>query len=234
MHRAVMTGWIVLFAEQRFWSPQIKEASRKENTMKRTSGKYLAGLYPLALAFWLVAGARAQSQPIPQPPAEIQSLEKALVGRWSTTYDFVPGIMSPNVKGTGSGEELWRTSPGGFVLMEEEQIHTPFGEMFVFAIHWWDKRTNSLRGMLCNNSGPGACNVDTYSNSTLKWDGKQFTIDMQFPEHGKKMLWHEVWSDITATSFTQTGDVGEVGGALKRAVTIHGTKLAERASGTAK
>jgi hypothetical protein len=48
------------------------------------------------------------------------------------------------------------------------------------------------------------------------------------------MLWHEVWSDITATSFTQTGDVGEVGGALKRAVTIHGTKLAERASGTAK
>ena len=100
------------------------------------------------------------------------------------------------------------------------------GEFFVFAIHWWDKSTNSLRGMLCNNSGPAACNVDSYSNSTLKWDGKQLTIDMQFPEHGKKMLWHEVWSDITSTSFTQTGDVGEVGGPLKRAVTIHGTKVA--------
>jgi len=203
--------------------------------MNWRSSKYLAALCPVTLAFASAAGAQAQSQAVPQPPAEIQGLEKALVGRWSTTYDFVPGAMSPNVKGTGSGEELWRTSPGGFVLMEEEQIHAPFGVMFVFAIHWWDKSTNSLRGMLCNNSGPAACNVDTYSNSTLKWDGNQLTIDMQFPDHGKKMLWHEVWSDITATSFTQTGDVGEVGGPLKRAVTIRGTKLAaERTPDSAK
>ncbi|HXS76142.1 MAG TPA: hypothetical protein VN753_08195 [Terracidiphilus sp.] len=200
--------------------------------MNWRSSRNLAGLYPMALIVgWVTA--QAQSQALPQAPAEIRSLEKALVGRWSTSYDFVPGIMSPNVKGTGSGEELWRTSPGGFVLMEEEQLHAPFGEMFVFAIHWWDKSTNSLRGMLCNNSGPAACNVDTYFNSTLKWDGKQLTIDMQFPEHGKKMLWHEVWSDITATSFTQTGDVGEVGGALKRAVTIHGTKVSGNAPDSA-
>jgi hypothetical protein len=201
--------------------------------MKWRSCKFLAGLYPVALLFGCVAGAQAQSKAVPQPPPEIQSLEKALVGRWSTTYEFEPGAMTPNAKGTGSGEELWRTSPGGFVLMEEEQIHTPSGVMFVFAIHWWDKSTNSLRGMLCNNSGPAACNVDTYSNSTLKWDGKQLTIDMQFPEHEKKMLWHEVWSDISPTSFTQIGDVGEVGGPLKRAVTIHGTKNAEHAPGSA-
>jgi hypothetical protein len=81
--------------------------------------------------------------------------------------------------------------------------------------------------MLCNNSGPAACNVESYSNSTLKWDGKQLIIDMQFPQKDKKMLWHEVWSDITATSFTQTGEIGEVGGQLKRAVTVHGTKLAK-------
>jgi len=39
------------------------------------------------------------------------------------------------------------------------------------------------------------------------------------------MIWHEVWSGISASSFTQTGDMGEVGGTLKRAVTIHGTKV---------
>jgi hypothetical protein len=39
------------------------------------------------------------------------------------------------------------------------------------------------------------------------------------------MLWHEVWSDITATSFKQIGDMGEFGGPLKRAVTIQGTKI---------
>jgi len=39
-----------------------------------------------------------------------------------------------------------------------------------------------------------------------------------------------VWSGITATSFTQTGEMGEVGGPLKLAVTIHGTKLAPEAA----
>lgn len=82
-------------------------------------------------------------------------------------------------------------------------------------------------GMLCNNSGPGACDVNSYYNSTLKWNGKQLTIDMKSLRNGKKMLWHEVWSNITAASFTQTGDIGEVGGPLKRAVTIHGTKVGE-------
>lgn len=108
--------------------------------------------------------------------------------------------------------------------MEEEHVRAPSEEMFLIAFHWWDKTNNSLRGMLCNNSGPTACDFNTYSSSSLKWDGKQLTIDMEFPQNGKKMTWHEVWSGITGTSFTQTGEMGEVGGALKRAVTIHGTK----------
>lgn len=74
------------------------------------------------------------------------------------------------------------------------------------------------------------CDFNTYSNSSLKWDGKQLTIDLDFPQGGKKMTWHEVWSGITATSFTQTGDMGELGGPLKRAITIHGTNLASEAA----
>ena len=69
--------------------------------------------------------------------------------------------------------------------------------------------------------------MDTYLNSTLKWDGKQLTIDLQFPQNGKKMQWHEVWSDISSTSFTQTGEMGEVGGPMKRVLTIHGTRIVE-------
>jgi len=41
------------------------------------------------------------------------------------------------------------------------------------------------------------------------------------------MMWHEAGSGVTATSFSQTGDMGEVGGPLKREVTIHGTKVAD-------
>ena len=170
---------------------------------------------------------RASSSADPAP--ELQDLEKALAGNWTTSYDFAPGGMSPN-GGTGTGEENWRTGPGGYVLMEEEHVRGPAGEMFLIALQWWDNTTKSLRGMLCNNSGPAACDFNTYSNSSLNWDGKQLTIDLGFPQNGKKMTWHEVWSGITATSFTQTGEMGEVGGPLKRAVTIHGTKLAPEAA----
>ncbi len=161
-----------------------------------------------------------------QPGLEMQSLAKALKGNWSTTYEFEPGGISPT-GGTGTGEENWRTGPGGYVLIEEEHVRAPSHEVFLIAFHWWDKTTNRLRGMLCNNSGPAACDFNSYSNSSLKWDGKQLTIDLEFPQNGKKMTWHEVWSGITATSFTQTGEMGEVGGPLKRADTIHGSKLTE-------
>ena len=160
-----------------------------------------------------------------EPAPEMRSLAKALSGNWTTTYEFASGGLS-QTGGTGSGEENWRTGPGGYVLMEEEHVRSPSSEMFLIAFHWWDKTTNSLRGMLCNNSGPAACDFNTYSNSSLQWDGKQLTIDLQFPQSGKNMTWHEVWSGITATSFTQIGEMGAAGGPLKRAITIHGTKVA--------
>jgi hypothetical protein len=175
------------------------------------------------------AGANPASSVV-DPAPELQSLEKALTGNWSTSYDFAPGGMSSS-GGTGTGEENWRTGPSGYVLMEEEHVREPAGEMFLIALHWWDKTTKSLRGMLCNNSGPAACDFNTYSNSSLSWNGKELTIDMEFPQDGKKMIWHEVWSGITATSFTQTGDMGEVGGPLKRAVTIHAVKVSTETTG---
>jgi hypothetical protein len=161
------------------------------------------------------------------PTSEIQSLARTLKANWSTTYEFAPGGISPT-GGTGTGEENWRTGPSGYVLMEEEHVHTPSEEMFLIAFHCWDNTTKTLRGMLCNNSGPAACDFNTYSNSSLNWDGKQLTIDMGFPQGDKKMTWHEVWSGITATSFTQIGEMGEVGSPLKRTVTISGTKSGDR------
>ena len=74
------------------------------------------------------------------PSPEMRSLAKAFVGRWSTTYKYEPGGMAAN-GGTGKGEEVWRTGPGGYTLMEEEHIQAPFGEVFLFALQWWDKST---------------------------------------------------------------------------------------------
>jgi hypothetical protein len=99
--------------------------------------------------------------------------------------------------------------------MEEERIPSAL-----------DNETHSLKGILCNNSGSGACNVDSYYRSKLTWDGKQFTVNLVFSQGEKMMVWHEVFSDFTRNSFTQTGDIGEVGGPLKRVVTLHATRVA--------
>jgi hypothetical protein len=159
---------------------------------------------------------------------EMQSLIKAIAGRWSTSIKLEPSGATPN-GGVGEGEEIWRPGPGGFTLLEEEHNRTPYGERFLLALQWWDKSTNSLQGMLCNGSGPAGCNLES-TKSVLKWDGQRFVIDMEFSSHDKRMMWHEVFTDFTPKSFTQTGDVGEVDGPLKRSITIHATKIGEVSS----
>jgi hypothetical protein len=170
------------------------------------------------------------------------SLAKALAGKWSVIANFGSEEAIPNVAsgkqqsgGTGSGEEFWRLGPGGFTFIDEEDIRAPFGEVFLVGFVWWDATTHSFRGMECTSQNPRGCDVQSsLQGVSLKWDGKQLVIDMDTSENGKKMIWHEVWSDITANSFTQTGYMGEAGGPLKRAVTIHGTRIADNSKESSK
>jgi hypothetical protein len=160
----------------------------------------------------------------PQSSPKIQSLIKALSGKWSVSVKFEPNSVD------GTGEETWRAGPGGFTFLEEEHLPTPKGEVFLLGIIWWDGKTKSLQGMECNNQLPYTCDLKgALKDITMKWDEKQFTIDeLETSDDGKKtMMWHEVWSDITPTSFTQTGDVGDPGGPFKRFLTIHGTRLSD-------
>lgn len=175
--------------------------------------------------------------PAAQPaPAEVLSLAKALAGTWSITARFGPNEPIPNVTsknessaGVARGQEVWRSGPGGFTLIDEEDIHAPFGEVFLVGILWWDNATKTLRGMECTNQNRHGCDLDgALHGVSLSWDGRQLVIDMHLVKNGKKMAWHEVWKDITANSFTQIGEMGEEGGPLERAVTIQGTKVADK------
>jgi hypothetical protein len=162
------------------------------------------------------------------PAPAMVSLTKALAGTWSTTYSFIPEVPAAG-DSTARGEVDWELGPGGFTLLEKEHVSRVWGEQFLFMIVWWDDGTHRLRGMLCSNSGAEACDVTSYATSTLSWDGKAFVLDFRFAEGGRQMRWHGVWSSITATSFTETGDVGEPSGTLKRVLTIHATRLAQTA-----
>ena len=175
----------------------------------------------------LSAAAQGSKSGALQSSPEIQSLIKALSGKWSVSVKFEPNAAMPG-GADGEGEETWRAGPGGFTFLDEEHLPTPGGEIFLLGILWWDAKTKSFHGMECNNQLPYTCDLKGALNDiTMKWDGKELTIDeLETSPDGKKTMWHEVWSDITPTSFTQTGDMGAPGGPFNRFSTIHGTRVA--------
>ena len=176
-----------------------------------------------SLATLCVAANVCQGQS-PRPAPTMVSLTKALAGTWTTTYDtFIPD--GPTADGTARGYVVWEAGPGGFTLLEKERVATASGEQFLLLIVWWDDSTHRLRVMRCDNSGAEACDVTSHANSTLSWDGKSLVLDFGFVDGGKQMRWHGVWSDITATSFKETGDVGEAKGTLKRVLSGHAMRV---------
>jgi len=195
--------------------------------MKKVFRSALISLVLLTVCGVSIPTPKAQSlTSAPQPSPEIASLAKALTGEWSLSVKFEPNSSAPNGL-TNTGEETWRPGPGGFTLLEEEHLRMPEGDLFLLGILWWNTATKSLHGMECQNLLPYTCYVKGAQNDiTMNWDGKQFVIDeIETSKSGKKSVWHEVWSDITSNSFTQTGEYGEPGGPRKRLFTIHATRV---------
>jgi hypothetical protein len=169
------------------------------------------------------ASQSAASQSAAQPSAEMQSLIKALSGRWSLTAQFAGS------NAIFKGEEVWHAGPGGLTLVEEESLHSPGRDLLLLGVIWWDNTTQSFHGMECNNGLAYGCDLKGALNDiTLEWDGKQLVLTEQENHNGKKTVWHEEFSEITATSFTQTGDSSDAaGGPSTRVLTIHATKVAD-------
>jgi hypothetical protein len=160
------------------------------------------------------------------PNQAMRTLAQALSGTWSLAIRFESESgSSPAVE--KQGEETWRAGPGGLVIAQEERFETPDRPVFLFGLIWWDSKTKDFHGMECNSQNAHVCDVKgSLTDISLNWDGKQLIIDeIEKSTEGKKMLWHEVYSDITPTSFTQTGESGEPGGPLKRLLTIHATRV---------
>jgi len=145
------------------------------------------------------------------------------------TEKFEPDEWTPT-GGTGEGEEVWRSGPGGFTLMEEVHWNDPSGKTFYgLALMWWNA-SKGFQGIWCESDNPNGCDLAGAGTGSCKWQNNQLVIDTEFERHGKKFAWHEVFSDITPTSFTQTADIGEKGGSLKRWLTIHATRVAKTTS----
>lgn len=165
-----------------------------------------------------------QSPAPPQPAPQIQSLLKALSGHWITEEKYERGFLTPD-GGTGHGDTIFRPGPGGFTIQEEYHSHTPAGELFGFGLIWFDATKGTLQHIWCINVYPDGCEMfPPPSQPGPRWDGKQLVLHVESGQNGQKLIFHEVISDITSTSFTQIADVGENGAAPKRWFTIHATK----------
>jgi len=160
----------------------------------------------------------------PQPAPQILSLTKALAGEWITQESYEPIFMTPT-GGVGRGEQVFRTGPGGFVLTEEYHSKTPAGELFGFGVIWWDE-SKGLQHLWCINIYPTGCEMfPPPPQPGPQWDGKRLVLHLEGEQDGKKLVWHEVISDVTSNSFTQTADISESGGPLKRWFTTHAVRV---------
>jgi hypothetical protein len=162
----------------------------------------------------------------------MQSVEKALGGTWAVEDTFAPMTGDADKidtarGGTGHGVQVWRSGPGGFTFMEEEHNFTPAGEVFIVGYMWWDATKKAFGGMECNSQWPQGCDPkSSLSLVDVSWDGKKLVVDFKSDKDPKKIVWHEVFSEITPTSFLQTADVAQADGALKRWLTIHARRIA--------
>ncbi|HJT54221.1 MAG TPA: hypothetical protein VJ848_10250 [Candidatus Angelobacter sp.] len=195
-----------------------------------------AHVFVIAALLGFPLHAQAQEAPKPTPPsssapssqADMQSLIKALSGKWSLEVKFEPDKSAANAAAK-HGEEVWRAGPGNLTFTQEE--HLPIGgeDLVLFGIIWQDSKTKDFHGMECNNHNPHVCDVKgSLTDISIQWDGKAFVINEQEPSpSGGRRLWRESILDITATSFTQTGDACNLdGSACKRLLTIHATRTA--------
>ncbi|HXY09444.1 MAG TPA: hypothetical protein VEI52_16495 [Terriglobales bacterium] len=73
-----------------------------------------------------------------------------------------------------------RETTMGYTLIEEERLRAGGEDLFIFALHWQDQSTKRFQGLLSNNSGPSTCDMDSYYDGSLEWDGRQFVIDLDF------------------------------------------------------
>lgn len=173
------------------------------------------------------AGQSAPKREAPSPNP-LQALSRALAGKWQLDVRFEAAPSTGNKVVEGPGEESWSAGPGGITLVEQEHMPSPYGDTFLMGVIWWDSARNHLGGMECNSYSPATCDLKGALNDiSISWDGTKFQIDEMETHNGKHTVWHEYWTDITADSFTQMGDVTQPDGTTTHFMTIHGRRVNE-------
>jgi len=153
--------------------------------------------------------------------AQMKRLAQALKGAWSTTIKDEPTPENPKGE-TYAGREVW-SEPGGGPLIEQYHAQPSSGEDLETALFWWDVKTHKYKGLWCAAINDEGCN-----GFQATWKEKDFVNDGEWLYHGKRLSWRDVFTFPTSDSFVQTLYIGEPGGELKLASTIHAMRVAPK------
>ena len=174
------------------------------------------------ISFLVAAPARPGSQ---GSSTDLQSLARLLDGTWKLTVRFEPTPQIPQGL-QGTGEETWRPGPGGLTLTDEESFAAGAIKMTLVGLFWMDRATGQLHALDCNNQNAHTCDLEDAGGAVVvHWNGRELVVEE--PESGpdgKPLISRVVWSDIMASSFTETGYLGPPGGPFRKAMTLLATR----------
>ena len=163
-----------------------------------------------------------------QPTGEMQSLIKAFSGDWLLKVKFEPSKETP--RGLEStGEESWHASPEGLTLTDEEVFTAGPQTVVVVGFLWRDAKTKEFHAMDCSNQMSHTCDLKgALDDVVVHWTGSELTVDEKELSQGQMMTSRVEWSDITSSSFTETGYLAPPGGAFKKVMTIYAMRAAAK------
>ena len=174
----------------------------------------------MLVAFLSMAAVAFAADPVgrirlPGPP-----LQDLMLGAWDIRVQHEPGAGFPKGR-IIRGREVWRLGPGGRSLIEEYDEYDPSGAIHEFGIAWWDAEEKGQKVLWCGDYQSAGCGLVP---GVARWEGNSLVQTTEADESGRHVVRQEIFTDISATSFTQILKEGPSLAELKVATTIHATK----------
>jgi Protein of unknown function (DUF1579) len=203
------------------------EGPYREVARRKWLNPWLLGFVLIALASASCLSQKPTLSPSVAPP-DITRLAKAVSGAWSIVIKVEPNERLPK-GGNGQGEEVWRPGPGGVSFIEEYHSTGNEGEISGVGIFWWDKDTRRFHVAWCDSSSSPSCSVMTRG---AWWQENNLVLENDSDDAGKQLIFREIFSDITDSSFTQTLYEGQSAEDLRSVVTIRARRKETPATST--
>jgi quercetin dioxygenase-like cupin family protein len=137
----------------------------------------------------------AEPQGAAPPDGFLPEMKKLsfLLGTWQATDSYEKTPFAPN-GGSGSGTYETTLGPGGASLLTDYRYQGPQGESSGHQVITWDPKRDQYMGYVVTSRSPGGIVVSG------NWEGESLALSGAFEMRGMKVVFKQVFSDITGDS----------------------------------